>query len=175
MAGSVPPRTEAEERGLCMLAGDIRIGKDVIIGTGDIILGPVILLFCVAYVACVVCAIVDWRNRRSDKALIQAAKGLWLADGVTLGDGFRAYFSREATWCVVDGAVDATAGSWEGTRGSLRVHLETKEIEIFTFRPELGGENRPEAMIDALIQAARAKETYPAAGKKAADKKAAAR
>lgn len=147
-----------------VLAGDIRVGRDVIIGTGDIVIGGVILVGWLVSL-CVLIA----KNRRASREdkLIQAAESVELAAGVTLLEGVRAYFGEYGRWHVNKGMVDITAGSWGHPYGNLRVHPETGKVEVFIFLREgyLENVNQPKVLIGEMVRAVRGKAIlFPKSG-----------
>ena len=139
-----------------VLAGDIRVGRDVIIGTGDIVIGGVILVGWVV----ALCALIveNYKTRREDK-LIQAAESVELAAGVTLAEGIRAYFGEYGDWHVKKGMVDISVGSWNRPYGNFRVNPETGKVEVFMFLREGYPENlnQPKVLFGEMVRAVRGK------------------
>ena len=100
----------------------------------------------------------EWREWR----LIRAAKAMELAEGVTLLEGVQACFSSDVFWFVSDDAVDVITGPYSCLFGRMRVYPDTGRIDVYMFRRDLtpNCKNEPEAMLDAMVQAARNKATY---------------
>ena len=137
------------------------IGKDVIIGTGDIVLGLVLLLMGVA-VLWLVWA--ERREERREKKLIWAARELEIGGGVTLYEGIRACFGGDGYWGAPEDSVYVIATAPGGPSASLRVCPELGQVEVYSFSrgSSTAWKDEPEALIGSLIEAANRKVTFRA-------------
>lgn len=147
-------RIQTEKRRSAVLAGNIRIGKDIIIGTGDIILAVTFLL-CAVFWVCLVVA--ELRGLRLERAQIRAAQGVEIARGVTLFQGMQAYYGEEGTWYLYCRTVLARlSGPGPSFRvGTLRDDggIDHLELSVMDNRFERLGEEEQEALLRAMAQA----------------------
>ncbi len=149
-----------------MLAGDIRIGKDIIIGTGDIILAAMFLL-CAVFWVCL--AVAEIRGLRLERAQIRAAQGVEIAQGVTLFQGMQAYYGEEGTWylCCRTVLVRLSGPGPSFRVGTLRGDggIDHLELSVMDNRFEWLGEEEQEALLRAMAQAAEKRRSASSAKK----------
>ena len=139
-----------------MLAGDIIIGKDLIIGTGDSLIVALFLLMLITGVA--IFWHDHWAEKKYDDRLVREAKNTRIAEDVTLIEGIRAYFGVEGVWSkpfLNEVDILTTLDGWP--RAGIRVVPTIGKVDVLTFRREKPpeGKNEPELLLGLMIQAAR--------------------
>ena len=142
-----------------MLAGDIMIGKDVLIGTGDIVVVLVLALLVGGGL------LIWWSDRRANRRtanLIQAARDLEISEGITLYEGIRACFGEDGLWVAPEDSVYVFAAALGGSSASLRVCPEMGQIEVYDFSRKRAEtcESEPEALIGCLIEVVNKQVTF---------------
>ena len=137
------------------------IGKDVIIGTGDIVLG-LILVLGAGVLLWLVWA--ERRESRREEKLIGAARELEIGEGVTLYEGIRACFGADGYWGAPEDSVYVIATAPDGAGATLRVCPELGQVEVYSFsrKSSTAWTDEPEALIGSLIEAANRKVTFRA-------------
>lgn len=114
-----------------MLAGHIWIGKNIVVGTGDIVMLLVIVaLFTLN-------TLVAWRYRSNDRLttqLIERAKDLDIGEDISLLEGLWAYFGDDGEWGEPYGGVVPVMVGEDGDRAGLFVTPEKKKVEVLYFK-----------------------------------------
>lgn len=140
-----------------MLAGDIWIGRNVWMGTGD--LAILLMIAAIGGLAAIGAAwtCVD-KRRRND--VIRAAKGMGIGCGVTLGEGVEAYFNEEGTWLVSGpssvcmlASVRRADGQWPQAAVLVDVAAGKLEVQSFYYRVPREKRESGEPLFDVLIRA----------------------
>ena len=138
-----------------MIAGNIMIGRDIVIGTGDLVLVLIIVLLVVLGVRV---KLEELRERRYKEEMLQAAQELEIGDGVTLLQGIQAYFGVDGLWSgPYRNGVCVRTKFMGYPKAGLRVYPETGQIEVLTFHKHEppDDENDPDALLGLMIQAVR--------------------
>lgn len=145
-----------------VLAGDIWIGRNVWMGTGDLVI--LLMIAAIGGLAAIGAAwtCVD-KRRRAD--LIRAAKGMGIGCGVTLGEGVEAYFDEPGTWLVSGpssvcmlASVRRADGQWPQATVLIDMATGTLTVQSFFYRIPWEKRESEEPLFDVLIRASTAHE-----------------
>lgn len=145
-----------------MLAGDIWIGRNVWMGTGDLV---ILLMFAAIAALAPIGAIWSCVDKRRRDGIIRAAKGMGIGCGVTLGEGVEAYFNEEGLWSVTGPHTVSMSASARRSDGlfpqtTVLIDLSTGMMIVQSFFYRVPREKRPsvEPLFDVLIRAVQERE-----------------